>query len=115
MELFDFAPTSEPKVTEGYRVKQSDFDNGAQRRYYKGRAGKKYSLVFQTRYATALALMEFWRARKGSYEAFLYEDPHTGELVQVHFAESNVDFIAQWNGTHEYLVGIVEVILEELI
>lgn len=115
MELFDFTPTSEPKVTEGYRILQSDFENGTKRRYYKGRKGKQYSLVFQTRYETALDLMQFWRDRKGSYEAFLYEDPHSGELVIVHFTESNVDFVAQWNASHEYKVGIIEVVLEELI
>ena len=115
MELFSWTPTSEPKVTEGYRVTVSDFESGTKRRYYKGRKGKKYSLVFQTTYEKALAMMDFWRARKGPYEAFLFEDPHTGNLVTVHFADENQDFLAQWNAAHEYKVGTVEVVLEELI
>lgn len=115
MELFNFSPTSEPKITEGYRVVSSDFESGTKRRYYKGRKGKLYSLVFQTNYENACDLMQFWRDRKGPYEAFLYEDPHSGELVVVHFSETNVDFEAQWNASHEYKVGIIEVVLEELL
>lgn len=115
MELFSFSPTSEPKVTEGFRVVQTEFESGAKRRYYKGRKGKLYSLTFQTNYENACRLMQFWRDRKGPYEAFLYEDPHSGELVTVHFSETNVDFEAQWNASHEYKVGIIEVVLEELI
>ena len=115
MEMFNFTPTSEPKVTEGYRVVTSEFEGGKKSRYYKGRRGKKYSLTFQVNYDRAKELVQFWRDRKGPFEAFLYEDPHTGELVQVHFSEENIDFEAQWNASHEYKVGIIQVVLEELL
>jgi len=115
LEIFNFVPTSEPKVTEGFRVITTKMEDGRKARYYKGRHGKKYSLVFQVNYEKAKEIMQFWRDRKGPFEAFLYEDPHTGELVQVHFSEENIDFEAQWNASHEYKVGIIQVVLEELL
>lgn len=110
MEVFRWTPFETPSVKRGFRVLSNSFENGGQRRYYKGRKPKTWTLKFQVAYAEAQEIIDFYDSVKGPYQPFLYLDPHTEQYVTVHFTDEDLNLDTEWKYN-----GFLTVNLEEIL
>lgn len=97
-------------MKRGFRVLSNTFDNGGQRRYYKGRKPRTWTLKFQVTYADAMEIIDFYDSMKGPYQPFLYLDPHTEQYVTVHFLDEDLNLDTEWKFN-----GFLTVNLEEIL
>jgi phage-related protein len=120
LEIFRWTPYSPPSLKEGFRVLASQYENGKERRYFKGKAPRQWTLQFRQKLAGMLEIRDFYRARKGAYEAFLWTEPYTGELLVVRFSGESLDIESQWKanlttGAPEICFGTFNLIFKELL
>lgn len=113
--MFSWTPTRATLPVEGYRITESQFESGAKQVYFKGRKPRKWTLVFQTTYDTMCEIRDFWRARKGAYEPFLWKDPETGDMVKVRFSGDDFSPESVWTRTRRYLTGSFSLTIEEVL
>ncbi len=120
MEVFRWTPYSPPRLSESFRVTTSQFESGKTQRYYKGKAPRKWFLQFRLRILEMLEIRDFYRERKGAFEAFLWTEPHSGDLVTVRFSGDSLDIESQWKrnletGALEVCFGTFAVTFEEVL
>jgi len=117
MERFIWTPTEPPRCfPRGYKVIRSNLENGRERRYYKHETPRKWILNFETRHSTMQEIVAFHRARRGSFEPFIWETPwEPKELVVVRFDEDQLDVETQWNERHDNVTGAFTVTLVEVL
>jgi|GEM_PF-3022923 len=108
METFEWTPYCPPEVREGFRVVSSQYESGRSRRYYKGRSPRRWTLQFRARVQTMREIQDFYRDRKGPFEAFRWREPYGNELVTVHFADEALDIASQWKRSME--TGLLEIV-----
>ena len=116
MDVFTWEPTDAVLPQEGFRIVESQFESGPKQVYLKGRKPRTWTLVFRTTYETMCEIRDFWKARKGGYEAFLWRDPENGDYVPVRF-KAGEDFSPEsvWTRTKRYLTGSFTLTIEEIL
>lgn len=101
-------------------VIDSVFSGREQRRNMWTAPQKRWALQFSVRQVDAEAIMAFFDARKGSYEAFYWTWQAThptkgnsmggdGETYLVRFADDTLDFEHAFNGNGTFSIQLVEV------
>ena len=115
VEIFTWNPTEATLPKEGFRIMESQFESGAKQIYNKGKKPRRWNLIFRTTYATMCEIRDFWRARRGAYEPFLWKDPETGEYVKVRFSAEDFEPESLWTRTRRYLTGSFSLTIEEVL
>jgi len=87
LQTFTWVPNHEYKEEIEYDVDQTDYVSGAQQRYLNNPdpIGHKFHLNFDSRTPSEItAIVDFLKARKGSWEAFYYVSLLDGVTYTVH-------------------------------
>jgi phage-related protein len=97
MATFSYVPLYVWESQASHRVLVSTLENGREQRKYKGRGPREWTLSFRATAATIRAIVAFFDARKGSFEAFSWTPPGESASVSVRFKEESLS--ASWDGT----------------
>lgn len=103
METFTWVPFNTPSVSDAFNVRTSTFESGKKQKRFKGLLPITWTLTMKVTFAEMMAIRTFYCARRGSYESFCWEDPYSGEIKTVRFAEDQADWNSQFkvNGSFE--------------
>jgi phage-related protein len=98
METFSYLPLRVWEADIGHRVLTSALEGGKEQRKYKGPLPREWTLSFRAKAATINGILDFFDARKGSFEAFYWTVPGTRtgtpETVTVRFKDTKLK--TQW-------------------
>lgn len=111
MATFSVVPQSVWEVATEHNVLVTTFESGREQRRYKGAKPKQWRLSFAGSWDTISAIIDFYDARKGSYEAFSWIPPSETASISARFKENSLSVerkgLTEW-ATCE--VSIIEVL-----
>lgn len=110
MAVFSWVPFDAPSVNTRYKVHVTEFESGKEQRALIGRLGTQWTLSFKVSFATMKEIKAFYEARCGSFEAFTWLDPYSGESKTVRFAEDSLNIESQF-----FINGLFEIKLQEVL
>lgn len=88
----------------------TECDVGAEHRRQKGPPLRRWTLRFRKDQVTADAIWSFYVARRGAYEAFLWQNPLDGQTYKVRFERDDLTWTVLWRAVYETGLTLVEVI-----
>lgn len=89
-ETFNFEPQNIWETTTEHNVLVSTFESGKEQRRYKGAKPKQWRLSFAGSWDTISAIIDFYDARKGPYEAFNWTPFGDSTAKSVRFKENSL-------------------------
>lgn len=109
METFSIMPAYQWQATIGRRVLISNFESGIEQRRDKGPMPREWVLGFAGKEKIS-QLTDFYNARKGPVETFLWVPPEAETPVTVRFKDDSVQS-AHYGLQH----ATVEIVLREVL
>lgn len=88
----------------------SQFQFGPEQRRQKGPPRRRWRLRFRKDQVDADAIWSFYVARRGAYEAFLWESPLDEQTYTVRFEQDQMTRTVLWRAVYETGLVFVEVI-----
>ena len=110
-ETFSVTPQYIWEVGYSHNVLKTTFESGKTQRRYKGAKPREWNLTFKGAWSTVEAVVTFYNARKGSYEAFNWTPPGESTAISVTFKESSLNMTR--HGLTSF--GECSVIIEEVL
>ena len=110
-ETFSVTPQYIWEVEHSHNVLKTTFESGKTQRRYKGAKPREWNLTFKGAWSTVEAVVTFYNARKGSYEAFNWTPPGESTAISVTFKENSLS-ITRHGLTY---FGECSVIIEEVL
>ena len=110
-ETFDVIPQYIWEVGYSHNVLKTTFESGKTQRRYKGAKPREWNLTFKGAWSTISSVVDFFNARKGSYEAFIWLPPGETDSIYASFKESSLN-VTRYGLTS---FGECSVILEEVL
>jgi len=90
----------------------SDFDVGPEHRRERGSIRRRWTLRFRKGQVDAETIWNFYVARKGSFESFLWTNPLDGRTYTVRFEQDNLTRTVLWRAVYETGLSLIEVVDE---
>ena len=90
-ETFDVMPQYIWESASEHNVLITTFETGKEQRRYKGARPRQWNLTFKGNWATVSGVVDFFNARKGSYEAFIWLPPGETNSIYARFKESSLN------------------------
>ena len=110
-ETFSVTPQYIWEVEYSHNVLKTTFESGKTQRRYKGAKPREWNLTFKGAWSTVEAVVTFYNARKGSYEAFNWTPPGESTAISVTFKENSLSITR--HGLTSF--GECSVIIEEVL
>lgn len=89
-ETFSATPLYSWEARSSANVLITEFESGKEQRRYKGPQPREWTLGFRAAVATIDAIVSFWEAREGPYEAFSWTPPGAATAISVRFKENSL-------------------------
>ena len=89
-ETFNVTPQYVWEPSFNYNVIRTEFESGKEQRKFLGTLPRKWNLAFKGNWATVSVVANFYKARKGSYEAFLWTPPGEETQISARFEENSL-------------------------
>lgn len=78
------------ETTHNYNVIRTEFESGKEQRKYLGTLPRKWNLTFKGNWTNISSVIDFYRARKGSYEAFSWTPPGEASAISARFEDNSL-------------------------
>lgn len=88
----------------------TQFGIGPEQRRHKGPPRRRWTLRFRKDQVDADAIWSFYVARRGAFEAFLWQNPLDRQTYTVRFERDDLTRTALWRAVFEIGLTLIEVI-----
>ena len=112
MEKFDFRGDEEFTEEFDIRVLKTEMENGPEQRRVKRPLKRVFRLPFSQFADKADEIRDFWLARSGPFEAFLWDHPDTNETITVRFGNDTLSRERIYGKAHSFDIVLQEVLDE---
>jgi phage-related protein len=92
METFGWVPLISWESKPEYSVNITTFDSGKEQRSFKGTRPTVWTVEFCGSKALITAIENFYKARKGSFEAFTWTPPFASSSITARFTKNDQSF-----------------------
>ena len=89
-ETFSVVPQYIWNPVSEHNVLKTTFESGKTQRRYKGAKPRQWNLTFNGTWATVSSVVDFFNARKGSYESFNWTPPGEETAITAVFKDSSL-------------------------
>lgn len=110
MEVFTWQPTEIIEEEIRFKTLITLFESGKEQRRSKGVPRRVWTMKFSRLKNEGDQMWNFYVARKGAYEAFLFTSPIDNVQYTVRFLEDNLSRTDFYNLVYEYGLKLIEVV-----
>ena len=89
-ETFSVTPQYIWEPSYRYNVIRTEFESGKEQRKFLGVLPRQWALTFKGSWATISGVVDFYKARKGSFEAFNWTPPGESTAISARFEEDSL-------------------------
>ena len=89
-ETFSVTPQYIWEPSYRYNVIRTEFESGKEQRKYIGVLPRQWGLSFKGSSATIATVVDFYKARKGSFEVFAWIPPGESTAISARFEEDSL-------------------------
>ena len=89
-ETFNVTPQYVWEPSYHYNNIRTEFESGKEQRKFIGVLPRQWALTFKGRWATISGVVDFYKARKGSFEAFSWTPPGESTAISARFEEDSL-------------------------
>lgn len=89
-ETFNVTPQYIWEPSYHYNVIRTEFESGKEQRKYIGVLPRQWGLTFKGSSATIATVVDFFKARKGGFEAFTWTPPNEDSAINARFEEDSL-------------------------